>query len=149
MDGPVHAYMESSPACFALFTEILAYEYSDPSLLATHRFTVDTYAVQHPGRGATRQQIQSVGLHLARLGLQLKGALPPNETNDIMLGLGKHKHTLDYIAPPTRFSMTVVDVAAVAGSPRHSEKVKEWAASAWEDWADHHDYITRWTARWL
>ncbi len=71
IDGPVHDYMEGSAACFELFNKILAHEYSDPNLLSTHRLTVDTYAVQHPGSGDNRKQIQSVGLHLARLGLQL------------------------------------------------------------------------------
>lgn len=141
IDGPTHNYMEGSAACFELFTQILAWEYSDPALLPTHRMTVDAYAVQHPGRGATRQQIQSVGLHLARLGLQLGAPLPPKETNDVMLGLGKHKHTLDYLEPPERFTMTVANVAPFAGSSRHSDKVREWA--------DHHSYIRSWTAKWL
>ncbi len=148
-EGPVHRYMDGSPACYALFNQILACEYSDPTLLSTHRFTVDTYAVQHPGHAKTRQQIQSVGLHLARLGLQLTRAIPPKETNEVMLGLGKHKRTLDYMEPPLQFRMTVADVAKFSGGSQHSDKVREWAASTWEDWSDHHDYIQRWTAKWL
>lgn len=148
-DGPVHRYMEGSPACFMLFNQILACEYSDPALLPTHRLTVDTYAVQHSGEARTRQQIQSVGLHLARLGLQLERPTPPNETNDIMLGLGKHKLTLEYIEPPKHFEMTVADVADFAGRSQHSDKVRAWALSAWEDWSDHHEYILSWAARWF
>ncbi|MEP3276821.1 MAG: DUF5946 family protein [Stappiaceae bacterium] len=149
VEGPVHEYMEGSPACFALFTQLLACEYSDRALLPTHRLTVDTYAVQHPGRDKTRQQIQSVGLHLARLGLQLARPLPPKETNDVMLGLGRHKHTLEFIEPPKRFSATVANPAEFVGTPRHADKVREWAVSTWNDWSDHHDYILRWTTKWL
>lgn len=146
--GPVHRYMDGSSACFMLFNQVLAFEYSDRALLPTHRLTVDTNAVQHPGKARTRQQIQSVGLHLARLGLQLESPMPPKETNDVMLGLGKHKRTLDYIEVPSHFELTIADVAEFAGTPRHSEKVKLWANSAWEAWSDHHDYILKWAARW-
>ncbi len=148
-EGPVHRYMDGSPACYALFNQILACEYSDAALLPTHRLTVDTYAVQHPGQAKTRQQIQSVGLHLARLGLQLARAIPPNETNEVMLDLGKHKQTLDYIEPPSIFRMTVAEVAKFSGRSQHSDKVREWAKSTWEDWSVHHKYILRWTARFL
>ena len=144
IDGPVHGYMDGTPACFAFFNQVLACEYSDPALLSTHRLSVDTYAVQHPGRARTTQQIQSVGLHLARLGLQLDRPIPPKETNDVMLGLGRHKHSLEYIDPPSRFQMTVADVVGYAGSSEHSNKVREWARSTWEDWSDHHNYIMNW-----
>lgn len=147
--GPTHEYMESSPACYALFTRVLAYEYSDPALLETHRLTVDTYAVQHPGRRATRQQIQSVGLHLARLGLQLDNPVLPKETNDIMLDLGRHKHTLVHLTAPSLFNLTIADVADHAGTKLHSDKVKEWAEKTWNDWSEHHAYIRHWTSKWL
>lgn len=58
IEGPVHRYMTSSPACWRLFGELLAAEYSDPDLIVTHRLSVDTYAIQHPG-GQSRQAIQS------------------------------------------------------------------------------------------
>ena len=148
-DGPTHSYMTGSAACFELFNQILACEYSDTALQPTHRLTVDTYAVQHPGDAKTRQQIQSVGLHLARLRLQLASPIPPRETNDVMLGLGKHKHSLDYLEPPAGFTVTVADVAPFAGSERHSEKVRDWAHATWQDWSDHHDYIRHWTETWL
>lgn len=149
IEGPVHRYMDGSPACFEKFNTILAFEYSDWRLQSTHRLTVDTYAVQHPGEEGTRQQIQSVGLHLARLGLQLDRPTPPKETNDVMLSLTKGKHTLELLKPPKNFSMTAADVALYAGTPLHAEKVKAWAMSAWNDWSAHHDYIKEWTERWL
>ena len=147
--GPTHPYMEASPACYEAFNRVLAFEYSDPTLQGTHRLTVDTYAVQHPGRAGTRQQIQSVGLHLARLGVQLDNSLSPRETNDVMLGLGKHKATLKRLEPPAAFTVKVADIAEFAGSASHSDNVRDWARATWADWSDHHDYIRAWTARWL
>lgn len=149
LDGPTHKYMASSPACFALFNKLLACEYSDISLRRTHRLTVDAFAVQHPGQGQQRKEIQSVGLHLARLHLQLEHLRPPEQANDIMLGLGKHKETLIYLEPPKEFAMTVADVADFAGTPLHARKVTEWAQSAWDAWSAHHDYIRRWADRWM
>ncbi|MGK7754153.1 MULTISPECIES: DUF5946 family protein [unclassified Roseovarius] len=145
-DGPVHAYMTSSPACFERFNRILAPEYSQPSLRDTHRLTVDTYAVQHPGEGSDRRRIQSVGLHLARLCLQLADPRPPRETNDVMLGLSKYKETLKQLQPPARFTVTAADVAPFAGSAHHAGKVRDWAAATWNDWAGHHAYIREWIA---
>lgn len=149
VDGPSHPYMTGSSACFAMFNQILACEYSNRALMQTHRLTVDTFAVQHPGSDKTRQQIQSVGLHLARLGVQIDRKLTPRETNDVMLGLGKHKHTLEYLEPPDQFTITVADVVPAAGTERHSERVKAWASATWDDWAHHHSDIRRWTETWL
>ena len=58
-DGPVHAYLESSAACWNAFGQVLAREYSDARHAPIHRLTVDAYCVQHPG-GDSRQAIQSV-----------------------------------------------------------------------------------------
>ena len=33
VEGPTHAYMTSSPACWAAFGEVMAREYADPALM--------------------------------------------------------------------------------------------------------------------
>ncbi|MEO0637075.1 MAG: DUF5946 family protein [Pseudomonadota bacterium] len=147
VEGPVHRYMDGSPACFEFFTRILAYEYSDAALQTTHRMTVDTYAVQHPGADGTRRQIQSVGLHLARLKLQLDNPLRPRETNEVMLGLSEFKHSLERLEPPKRFSMTVADVVEFAGTSQHPDRVRAWALATWNDWSEHHGYISDWVKK--
>jgi Family of unknown function (DUF5946) len=144
IEGPIHAYMTSSPACWAAFGALLAHEYASESLMTTHRLSVDTYAVQHPGDPNDRRAVQSVGLHLARLMRQLEATRPPRETNDVMVGFAARKETLIYLESPAKFSMTVQDVAPFAGGPRHSEKVGDWARSAWNDWSAHHAWIKRW-----
>ena len=147
IDGPVHAYMTSSAACFQLFANVLAAEYEDAALMQTHRLTVDSYAVQHPGQEQTRQQIQSVGLHLARLHVQLTAPRPPLETNNVMLGFAEHKSTLVYLEPPVRFTMTIADVEPYAGGPDHAAMVRAWASATWQDWSHQHAYIKDWVAR--
>lgn len=112
--------------------------------MQTHRLSVDTYAVQHPGDPKDRRAVQSVGLHLARLMRQLESARPPKETNDVMVEFARRKSTLIYLKPPTAFSVTMQDVAPFAGGPHHIEKVRDWARSAWNDWSAHHAWISRW-----
>ena len=142
--GTTHAYMLSSPACYAAFCTLLAAEYATPELMAVHRLTVDTYAVQHPGLATDRRAVQSVGLHLARLMLQLTRPRPPAETNAMMLDFSKRKATLKALDPPASFAMTVANVAAYAGTPAHSAQVRAWAAATWYDWSPAHDYIKHW-----
>ncbi|MGI3169687.1 DUF5946 family protein [Pseudooceanicola sp. C21-150M6] len=143
-DGPVHEYMISSPACWALFGEVLAAEYADPALRDTHRLSVDTYAVQHPGAPSDRRAVQSVGLHLARLYRRLGSDMTPEETNAVMTGFVGRKESLIQLNPPTAFTMTVADIAPLIGGPGHSAAVRAWAERTWDDWAQHHDYIRDW-----
>lgn len=145
-NGPVHNYMQSSPGCFAAFNELLAAEYSSISLKVVHRLTVDTWAVQHPGGDKDRRAIQSVGLHLARLMLQLQSPRPPAETNAVMLDFSGKKAMLQQLTQPASFRVTVSDVVPFAGSPLHAEKVREWAVATWRDWSDQHQYIKNWIA---
>lgn len=144
VDGPVHEYMHSSPACFAAFNRLLVEEYSSHELKDVHRLTVDTWAVQHPGFKEERRAIQSIGLHLARLFLQLQSPRPPAETNAVMLDFSRHKATLKYLAPPVTFGVTVADVAPFAGSSSHAEQVRRWAEATWRDWSAHHGYVRQW-----
>ncbi|MFQ3593687.1 MAG: DUF5946 family protein [Gemmataceae bacterium] len=55
-DGPTHPYMGASPACWAIYGEVLAREYGEFAYPPIHRLTVDTYAAQHPGT-KSRQSI--------------------------------------------------------------------------------------------
>jgi hypothetical protein len=145
IEGPTHRYMISSPACWDRYSQILAREYSEPALIPTHRLSVDTYAVQHPGDGS-RQAIQSVGLHLARLMLQLDRPLPPAETNDVMLGLGKHKASLPALPPPNSYAMTVLDIPLGCTAEDHVSAVRAWALTTWTAWSAHHLVIKHWVA---
>jgi hypothetical protein len=144
IDGPVHRYMESSAGCWAVYGEVLAREYLDPALLGIHRLTVDTYAVQHPGK-PSRQSIQSVCMHLVRLKLQLERGLGPREANDAMLALGRHKREFVWLDPPaSRGDLTVIEVRACPDRRQHEASVRKWARSALSAWAVHDAAIERW-----
>ena len=142
-DGPVHRHMISSPGCWEAFGQVLAAEYSDLALVPVHRLSVDCYAVQHPGDGS-RQAIQSVGLHLARLLLQLVHGLPGEDANEAMLVLARRKSSLPELPRPARFAITVADVAPLAGTPGHADAVERWASRTLDDWSRAHDQIRAW-----
>jgi len=114
--------MESSPGCWATFGRVLAREYSDPQFFETHRLTVDSYAVQHPGR-PSRQSIQSVGVHLVRLCLFIEHELAPEEANSAMLAAARRKSEYFWLEPPASLGVLTVADDEIAIGIRHIEAV--------------------------
>lgn len=145
LDGPVHAYMTSSPACWAAFNTVMAREYETPALMPVHRLSVDAWAVQHPGDGS-RRAIQSVGLHLARLYVQLDQGLSGETANAAMLRFAARKADLPELPPRTAYRMTVADVIEATEPADHAQAVRAWAEAVWADWSDQHAVIRRWSA---
>jgi hypothetical protein len=136
--------MESSPACWQAFGEVMAREYGNAALMQTHRLSVDAYAVHHPG-GDSRQAIQSVGVHLVRLCMFLERGLTPEAANDAMLRAGKQKAKMFKLARPANLgAVTVQDVLATHSEEAHVETVRRWAQSVWQAWSDHHATIRMW-----
>ena len=144
IEGPTHRYMKSTPGCWAVYGEVLAKEYSDPTFFSVHRLTVDAYAAQHPG-AKDRQSIQSVGLHLVRLCLFLEYGLSAQDANDAMLEAGKTKQRMTWMEPPKNLGdITAADVASAANVVEHKYIVREWAKCVWEAWGVHHDKVRTW-----
>jgi hypothetical protein len=138
--------MTSSAACWAAFGQVIEREYSNPQLMEVHRLTVDAWAVQHPGDGS-RRAVQSVAMHLGRLMVQLEDGTSGLSANAVMLALSANKATLPAVASPIRFTMTVADVRNAVEPQAHRERVREWAASTWQDWSDQHDVVRNWVRR--
>ena len=148
IDGPTHPYMLSSPGCWAAFGEVLQREYGSPELQEVHRLSVDADAAQHPGT-PSRQSIHSVGLHLARLHLQLDRGLSAQEANDAMLVLGRDKHELTWLEPPASLGeVTVADVIGCLGPEDHKAAVRMWARSVLNAWSIHQPTVERWAEKW-
>jgi hypothetical protein len=143
--GPVHSYLGSSPACWALYGEVLAREYSDPACFRVHQLTVDAYAVQHPGV-PERRSIQSVALHLVTLCLVLERGADP------AAGPQLHKHLTKrggfrWLEPPEpNGQITVADVHRAATATEHRCSVQAWAREVWGAWAAHHTTVRHWIA---
>jgi hypothetical protein len=144
-DGPRHAYIGASPACWALYGQVLAREYEDAELFARHQLTVDTYAIQHPGV-EERRSAQSVGLHLMTLCLVLEQGADPAD------GPLLHRRLVtrpewQWLEPPQRNgTITVADVLVATSNDEHRRLVDEWAAGVWAAWRVHHELVRSWVA---
>jgi len=138
-DGPTHEYLESTPSCWAAFGEVLAREYENgPLFAAAHRYTVDAYAVQHPGK-PERRQIQSVWVHLVALYALFEENCPPRVAKKRMERLANKKDELEWLDPPD-FSNTpnVISVLNTTTDEEHVAVAKAWAQSLWEAWYTKH-----------
>jgi hypothetical protein len=141
-DGATHPYVGASPACWALYSEILAREYGDPAYMAVHRLTVDAYCAQHPGE-PERRSIQSVNVHLVGLHLVLdRGAAGPFARSVIGAITNVMADRLVWLEPPaTLGARSVLDVAAARDAAEHGVRVRDWAESVWAAWRPHHPRI--------
>jgi len=143
-DGPTHPYIDASPACWALYGELLAHEYAELGYPECHRLTVDAYAVQHPGRRGPRT-VQSVGAHLTGLYLVLErnfdGPAATALKNDVLAT----EPDFPWLNPPGPGSaLTVRDVVATQADIRHCDAVETWARSVWSAWELHHETVADW-----
>lgn len=111
-----------------------------------HRLSVDAWAVQHPGDGS-RRAIQSVGLHLSRLMVQLDDGLSGEAANAAMLAFAARKAELPELPPRRHYTVTVADVVDAVEIAEHRAAIQHWAEATWSDWADQHAFIRQWARR--
>jgi len=141
--GPTHAYMRSSPACWARFGDVLAREFGDPAYFPVHQLTVDAYAASHPGE-PERRTIQSVGLHLMTLCMVLEhGAEPRHGPKLHKRMVGRPAFT--WLDPPDMAGrMTAAEILVATEPAEHERLVGAWAADVWTAWTPHHATIRAW-----
>jgi hypothetical protein len=143
---PSHPYLGASPECWATFGELLARGYEDPAYRRVHQLTVDTYAVQHPGK-PERRTIQSLALHLMTLAMVVEDGLDPRSGPEL------HKRMVraegyEWLTPPSMDGrMTVIDVLRATTAREHDQVVRAWAEDVWDAWAAHHQTVRLWIER--
>ena len=147
VEGATHAYFGAAPGCWALYGEVLAREYSDYRFARLHRLTVDSYAVQHPGR-PERRAIQSVAVHLIGLHVSLEQTGAERPFEPLLQAAADASASYRWLEPPESLgAVTVVDVHRAGDDPEaHLAAVREWAASAWAAWSPYHDQVRAWAA---
>lgn len=142
--GPTHEYMLSSPGCWEAYGRVLAQEYENRAYARLHRLTVDAYAVQHPGIDCPKAR-NSVGIHLSRLCLMFDWGWSVERANDAMLVITAKKQHYPWLSPPAdRSAITIQHVLETGDASGHLRTVEDWAKSAWQAWADHHETVRRW-----
>lgn len=142
-DAPAHPYIGASAECWALYGELLAREYQHPDYFRVHQLSVDTYAVQHPGR-PERRTIQSVGLHLTTLCLFVEGGADPSRGPLLHKRLAG-RTDLHWLEPPIpNGRLTVADVLPAPDANEHERAVRAWARDVWDAWSAHHQTVRGW-----
>ena len=143
IDGPTHPYMQSSAACWSTYGQVLAQEYSNSGFASVHRYTVDTYAVQHPGRPSHKSS-QSVGVHLIALCLLIERKRSVKYATSA-LGQAADELSFFWLEPPvTEYEMTIADVLPSESATHHIQAVRDWATSTWRRWEQHHEQVRLW-----
>lgn len=136
----------ASPGCYALYTEVLAREYSDYRYAAVHNLTVDAYSLQHPGLPSPRT-IKSAAVHLISLYLQLEHDLDSMAAARAKQAAVEHHDRFIWLEPPASLGeMTILDVHAAADPGEHKMVVSQWAAGVWQAWQAHHATVRDWAA---
>ncbi len=142
-DGPTHPYIGTSPACWALYGQLIAREFNAPAYFVIHQMTTDTYAVQHPGV-PERRSIQSVAIHLMTLCLVLEQGADPRD------GPKLHKRMVErpafhWLEPPQpNGNMTIANVLPAEDLVAHQRLVTAWARGVWKAWTPHHATVRAW-----
>jgi Family of unknown function (DUF5946) len=153
IDGPVHRYMTSAPACWQRYGAVLSGLYVRPELQTSLVMCVDTYAVQHPGT-PNPQAIQSVAVHL----LNLHGYLVRKRPVDIPQRTVSEKafHAVAtpaeraayWLEPPSfAGALTVFDMPIDGTDAAVSVAARAWAESVWAAWSAHHERVAEWYTR--
>ncbi len=146
LEGPTDPYFGASPGCWAIYGEVLAREYDEYDYPPVHRMTLDSYALQHPGK-PNRKSIQSLAIHLTSLYYLLERGLDAEQATDAMRHLLSTHLDLHWLEPPQEFGpLTVLDVHEAGDLAGHSRAVLKWAESVWTAWAQHHQTVAGWAS---
>lgn len=144
-DGPMHAYLGASAACWDLYQRLSRPSSAQRDTARVRRLVQDAYGAQHPGV-PQRRSVQSVAVHLMDLCLLLErggelrrlvpvlGRMPPRRTLDL--------HWLE--PPEVRGTMTVADALQRNAGELRAAQVEAWAGEVWAAWEPHHATVRGW-----
>ena len=144
IDGPTHAYMISSPGCWAAFGRLQAGEPARSGYQTVHGLAVDAFAASHGGDGSQRRDRQSVCLHLMALCLVLQRGQGSRRRMALLRGLTAVKRDWPRLERPEGVPALSHTHAAHAGDgEEYAARVTEWAQAVWAFWAPEHERIAR------
>ena len=146
-EGPVHAYMPSSPACWRAFGLLQADELSRFVYPPAHGIVVDAYAASHGGDGSERRDRQSVAIHLIAICAVLEQSMRAEPRIALLRELGNRK--LDWPALPRPAGFPALDHSSVAGADDlddYDARARAWAQAVWDWWEPQHERVHEWLA---
>jgi hypothetical protein len=148
LEGECHEYMLASPGCYEMFNEVLNREYSDFRYSKAHHYTVDSYAVQHPGKVSNQKAVNSVGIHLVSLYFLFEKKYDITNSAKVKMEFAQFNKINKIIQPierPEKFKgLTVFEIWDNENPNEHFELCEQWAENSWESWSNHHETIEKW-----
>jgi len=109
---------------------------------AATRLTIDVYCLQHPERYCV--SAKSLAAHLTGLCWALEHGISEGGLRELQRRLdGRH----DLVKPPlpsSRGTLTVADIARVAGPDEYMKALDGWARSTWAAYADLQETARAW-----
>jgi hypothetical protein len=150
LDGPRHRYIDASPACWDVYTRLMA---GDPPIGSSLRrsLLVDAYAVQHPG-GDTPQATQSVAVHLVALEAVLGAGMDSGLAIQIRVAaveVGRQCAGYPRLEPvPESWELTVAAISGRGSPGERGEITDRYVRTVWETWKGlHGSLIEGWHLR--
>jgi hypothetical protein len=121
-------------------------EYSDAAYAPALQWSVDAYAVQHPGEPSP-PAVQSVAVHLIALCASLERHVSAGEA----IRLRQHYADiggLHWLSPPAEpAKLTVLSPLGARTPAEHLTRAREWAEQCWQSWEPHHPQVRAWLER--
>ena len=143
-NGPTHAYVGASPACWQLYGRVSTLSWRRPDDLPLERLVVDAYSAQHPGRRQVRA-VQSVAVHLMGLCTVLERGAEPRIAPTRDRKPARRTLDLHWLDPPRPIgTLTVRGPLRAHGPEEHAVSVEAWARDVWAAWAPHHQTVRSW-----
>lgn len=135
----------ASAACYRLYGQLLARDYSDAGYYrAAHQMVVDTYAAQHAG-GTSRREVQTVALCLMTLCLFVEDGVDPAQGPRLHQQMAANRPSFVWLPPPVPAHWpTVADVLKAHDVDEHEQLVRGWAGQVWQAWTPHHAAVRQW-----
>jgi hypothetical protein len=149
IEGPCDPYNASTPSCWKEYCDLMAMEFSDSDTFKFHRYTVDSYMVQH-STDYSRASVQSTWVHLAGLYVMLDINANPKFVGKVLGKITEVKReysTLDYHG--IRYNANVGSVKKHIITEGYAAAAKNWAEEVWKAWELYHQAIMDFTKPFL
>ena len=146
-DGVCHdcgaVVAEGRVGCQRLFEEALVLDYSDYRYAKAHRLLVDAYSLQHPD--TYMRSGKSFAAHLTgmRAALEHEDQQAINQAAQQWLN-GAQRIDKPARLPEQRGDLTITHIRGALDAEDHNRRVREWARSVWEAWAEYHELARQW-----
>lgn len=136
-DGPAHAYMSFSAACWARYGEILAREFGQRNYWPAHRVLTDACCGQH-SVGGDRRARQSLHIHLAALMLHFDDDATDKTIVKFLRDASKLKTFSPLSIPPENHMVSIAQVHSAKSAQEHCAAARLYGQDVLDAWKIHH-----------